>query len=376
MKLYRYTLLLLAFLYGCSASFIRIKTNPDQKAYSMFGKTPGRDFYSPQIIGDTLIKKWENDVNGGFANTSVTVYGGYVFAGDLSGRIFCFNDTSGKVIGKLKNKGAIYSAPIIDKTDIIFAVASENENESHLISYSFIKGKENYDREIKGKILTEMIKLDSSIIFNTEDGRVYKYSLDGQKIWEFDSKSFVHSSPAIGDNIIIFGNDKGELIAVSYDNGKLLYRKKIGKYFYCGAAVQSGVVFIGNDDGKLYAVNIKSGSIEWDFDTHAAIKMTPAIKDNIIVVGNLNGELFAINKSNGKQIWETKTGGLLNATPLITNNFIIQPDLNNKFYLADPLTGKILNTYFLEGRVKLTPVIADSTLFIGYEDGNIRAYKF
>jgi outer membrane protein assembly factor BamB len=104
--------------------------------------------------------------------------------------------------------------------------------------------------------------------------------------------------------------------------------------------------------------------------------MTPAVKDDIIVVGNLNGDLFALNKSGGKQIWETKTGGLFNAAPLITDNSVIQPDLNEKFYLINLYTGKILNTYSLDGRVKLTPVIVDSTLFIGYENGNICAYKF
>ena len=376
MKYFLFFLLSFILFYGCSASLIRIKTNPGQKTYSMFGKTPERDFYISKNIGDTLIKKWENDVNGGFSNSSVTVYGGYVFVGDLSGRIFCFNDSTGKEMGKLKNKGAVYSAPVIDKTNVIFAVASENSNESDLISYNFVTGKENYDKEIEGKILTEMIKKDSSIIFNTEDGKVFRYSIGGDKIWEFSSGAFVHSSPAIADNIIIFGNDKGEILTVDYDNGKLIYRKKIGSPFFCGATIRDGVAFIGNDNGKLYAVEIKSGDIKWEFNTDARIKMTPAITDNIIVIGNLNGDIYAINKSGGKQIWVTKTGGLFDATPLITMKTIIQPDLNEKFYLIDLLTGKIFNTYSLDGRVKLTPVIVDSTLFIGYENGNIRAYKF
>ena len=376
MKYYLFTLISLSIFYGCSASLIRIKTSPGQKAYSMFGKTPGRDFYISEIIGDTLIKKWENDVNGGFANTSVTLYGGYIFVGDLSGRVFCFNDSTGKVMGKLKNKGAIFSAPVIDKTNIIFAVASENNNGSSLISYNFVTGKENYSKDIKGRVLTEMIKKDSSIIFNTEDGRVYKYSIDGEKEWEFESKSFIHSSPALGDNIIVFGNDKGELLAVNYDNGKLLYRKIIGNPFFCGVTIRDGIAYTGNDNGRLYSVEIKSGEIKWEFNSGARIIMTPAMKDNTIFIGNLNGDLYAVNKSNGEQIWKTKTEGLLDATPLITGNSIILPNLNEEFYLIDPGTGKIKKTYSLDGRVKLTPLIADSTLFIGYENGNICAYKF
>ena len=104
--------------------------------------------------------------------------------------------------------------------------------------------------------------------------------------------------------------------------------------------------------------------------------MIPAIKDDIIIVGNLNGDLYAIRKSDGTPIWKIKTGGLLNATPLIAGNSIILPDFDKKFYLIDLQTGRIFKTYNLDGRVKLSPVIADSTLFIGYENGNICAYKF
>jgi hypothetical protein len=147
MKYLLSALISLSFLFGCSPSIIKIKPEAADEIYSMFGKTPERNFYTPQSIGDTLIKKWENDVNGGFSYTSVTVYGSYVFASDLSGRIFCFNNNNGKSVGKLRYKGAVFSAPVIEKKNIIFAVASENDNITNLISYNFILGKETYNIE-------------------------------------------------------------------------------------------------------------------------------------------------------------------------------------------------------------------------------------
>ena len=371
-----YMILIFSMFYGCSGSLIRLKTEPDLETYPMFGKTPEKDFsYSLNII-DTLTKKWENDVNGGFTNTSVTAYGGFIFVGDLSGRIFCFNDTTGKVAGKLKNKGAIFSAPVIDKTNLIYAVVADNSNESSLISYDFIKGKENYDKEIKGRVLNQIIKTIDAVVFSTEDGRVYKYSLDGEEKWKYESNAFIHSSPAMSNGIIIFGNDKGEILAINSDNGKLIYRKQIGLPFFSGAAIREGIAYIGNDDGKLYALELKSGKIVWQFDSNARITMVPALLNDKIFVGNLNGDLYAINKTNGNQIWKINTSGILDATPLITNNFLIVPDLNDKFYLVDIKTGNTIKTYNFDGRVKLSPVIADSTLFIGYENGNICAYKF
>ena len=376
MKYLLSALISLSFLFGCSPSIIKIKPEAADEIYSMFGKTPERNFYTPQSIGDTLIKKWENDVNGGFSYTSVTVYGSYVFASDLSGRIFCFNNNNGKSVGKLRYKGAVFSAPVIEKKNIIFAVASENDNITNLISYNFILGKETYNIEIKGKVLTEIIKADSSIIFNTNNGKIFRYAFYGEKRWEFDSKSFVHSSPAVDEGIVFLGNDRGEIIAVNFNNGKLIYRKKIGEPFYAGATIRSGIAFIGNDNGKLYAVNLKSGNIKWEFDSHARITMVPAVKGDTMIVGNLAGDLYALKKSDGTPIWKIKTGGLLNATPLIAGNSIILPDFDKKFYLINLRTGKIFKTYYLDGRAKLSPVIADSTLFIGYENGNICAYKF
>ena len=362
--------------YGCSGSLIRINVAPDQNVYPMFGKIPERDFFFSQDIGDTLIKKWENSVNGGFTNTSITAYGNYIFVGDLSGRIYCFNNSTGKQAGKLKNRGAIYSSPVIDDLNIFFAVAAENSNESDLISYNFFKGEENFDKEIKGRVLDEIIKKDDALIFNTEDGRLYKFNLSGEEEWKLETKSFTHSSPALFNNIVFFGNDKGEIMAVSSKSGKLIYRKKVGEPFFGGAIISDSIAYIGNDNGKLYAVGIESGNIKWEFDTHARITMIPALKDDVIIIGNLNGDLYAIEKSVGSLIWKLSTNGILDSTPLITNDFIVVPDLNKKFYMIDFQTGEIIKTYNLEGMVKLSPVIADSTLFIGYENGNICAYEF
>jgi eukaryotic-like serine/threonine-protein kinase len=368
-------LILIINFCGCAPSLIKVKTLPDLPAYPMFGKTSSKTFYVFRSLKDTLTKKWENGVNGGFANSSVTVYGNYVFAADLSGRVFCFDNRTGKKAGRLKNKGAIFSAPIIDKTNIVFAVADENSNVTNLISYNFTEGKEKFNKEIKGKVTTEIIKDTNGVIFNTDDGRLYKYTFYGEESWKYESKEFIHSSPALYNDIVLFGNDKGEIIAVNSTKGKLIYKKKISEPFFCGACIDSGIAFIGNDDGKLYAIEIKSGNIKWEFKTGARITMVPAVRDDEIIIGNLNGDLYKINKSDGKEIWKTSTGGLLNATPLISENFILLPDNNKKFYFVDYQTGKINKTYELDGRVKLSPVIADSTLFIGYENGNICAYK-
>jgi outer membrane protein assembly factor BamB len=104
--------------------------------------------------------------------------------------------------------------------------------------------------------------------------------------------------------------------------------------------------------------------------------MTPAFDDTNVIIGNLSGSLFSLNKSNGKLNWQNNYGGLFNASPLLTNNRIIIPDLFKAFYIIDKNSGELKKSFPLDGRAKLTPVLYDSTLFIGYDRGILRAYEF
>ena len=104
--------------------------------------------------------------------------------------------------------------------------------------------------------------------------------------------------------------------------------------------------------------------------------MTPAFDDDNVFIGNLRGTLISLNKKNGEPIWQKNYGEVFNASPLLTNNRIFISDLFRAYYIIDKNSGSLLKTISLEGRAKLTPVIYDSTLFIGYDRGILRAYEF
>ena len=231
-------------------------------------------------------------------------------------------------------------------------------------------------KKFRGGLLTELIKTDKEIFFNTEDGKIFSYNLNGEKNWEYDTKIKTHSSPALGKDIIVFGNDEGEIIGINASKGKLIFKEKIGESFFCGAAVDDNTFYIGNNNGNLYALELSTGKMKWMFNTGSRITMVPAFNQTHIIIGNLKGELYSVDKQTGKLNWRTDTRGLLNATPLLTENYIILPDLNECYHFINVKTGEIKNTYLLEGRGKLTPVIFNGVLYIGYDNGIIRAYEF
>jgi outer membrane protein assembly factor BamB len=380
MGLLKHKILLAIFLLsiaGCARSVIKYSNILDEDPYQMFGRIPSREFYIPEEISDSLVLKWESEMYGSFPNSSVSVYGELVFINDLAGRIFCYRFEDGKQIGKLKyGSGSVFSTPIPLRNKIIFPVAEEKENLTELIIYDYYKGNELNYIEIPGRVLTEMILFNDDVLFTTEIGAAFRYNVKGKKIWEMDTRRPTRSSPAMSDDLFIFGNDNGEIIALNTDTGDSAYTKKIGGSFFSGLTISGEHIYVGNINGKIYSLNVKDGEIIWQFVTGSRIIMNPAVDDENVYIGNLAGVLYSINKNSGRKNWEKRFNGILNSTPLVTKNLIILPDVLFSLHLLDKRTGNVIKSIPLEGRAKLSPVIHKNTLFIGFDDGVIRAYEF
>jgi outer membrane protein assembly factor BamB len=380
MGLLSYRILFITFLLliaGCARSVIKYATKLDEDPYQMFGKTPSREFYLPVNVSDSLVLKWESGMYGSFSNSSVSIYDDLVFINDLSGRIFCYQFEDGKQVGKLKySSGSVYSTPIPLRNKVIFPVAEDKENLTDLIIYDYKEGKELNDIEIPGRVLTQMIASGDDILFTTEIGSAYRYSSSGNKIWETNTRKPTRSSPAMANDLFIFGNDDGEIITLNATTGDSVYVQHIGGSFYSGLTIFGNAIYVGNDDGNIFALNVKDGKIIWQFDTGSRIIMNSAVDENNVYVGNLAGVFFSLDKNSGEKNWSTSFSGVLNSTPLVTNNLIIIPDILFSLHFLKKETGEVLKSIPLEGRAKLSPVIHKNILFIGFDDGIIRAYEF
>ncbi|HVO75748.1 MAG TPA: PQQ-binding-like beta-propeller repeat protein [Ignavibacteriaceae bacterium] len=363
-------------LSGCSSSIIIVNVSRDSDPYEMYGRIPQRSFSVNDAVSDSISERWEAEINGGFPPSSVTIYDNFVFANDLSGRVFCFDINTGKTLGQLKLKGSVYTAPIAEQFRLIFALAQRETNKSILNYYNYTAGRIIREITIDGLIMTELIKLEDGIVFNAENGLAARYDFSGNLVWETKTKSFTHSSPAFENGFIFFGNDDGEIIALDGTNGSVKYRKKIAGPFFCGASVSDGTAYIGNDDGNLYALDLYTGNVIWKQQTGGRIEMVPAVDDHDVIIGNLKGDIFSLNKNKGSINWVKNLGGVFNTSPLVTKNKLIIPDLNEKIFIAEKKTGEVTNVYNFDGRVKLTPVFHKNFLFIGYDNGVLKAYEF
>ena len=374
-----YIIILISFILlfiGCSRSVIKIISQKDDSPVSQFGDTPERNFYSPLTLNDSFRLIWENDVHGSFNNSSFVFFDSTIFVHDLSGRIHTFDIYTGKQTGVLKYKGAVFSTPIISGYNIITALVSNNENKTELIFYDFFTGKELKIIEIEGKVINQMLKIDQDIVAITENGIIKRINSRGDEIWSRQLDSFVHCSPAYSDGNIYFGNDAGEFICVNYETSDIIYKKKIGVSFNGGVTIKNNIAYLGDEDGSLFAVNITSGSVKWNLETGARITMNPALDEKDVFIANLSGIIFSLNKNSGLLNWkENYNGAVFNSTPLITNDRIILSNIFKSVLIIDKANGELKKEIELDARAKLTPAIRKNKLFIGFDNGIIRAYE-
>ena len=359
---------------GCSQPLIIKNSSYDEPGYFMFGRIPQRDFYSDLIIGE-VIEKWNNQTSGSQTGSSIVIYNNTVFVYDLSGRIYGFDRLTGKLLGYEKFNGSIETAPVVKNLRIFFVVNEKLENYSTFIVFDFINGKILKEERIDGGVTNELIRLDDGIVLLTDVGELIKFNYVGTREWSTKTETTSLSSPASNNEIIIWGNQSGEIILASAKTGEIKSKTKLQKPITGGITIVNDDSYFADEAGTVYCYNIKDMKVIWETATGSKILSTPAADDLKIYIGNLKGKIFALDKNNGKIIWEVNTQGIINTTPLVTKNMLIQPDVNKKVYFINTASGTIEKSLSFDTRTKLNPVIYDGMLYMGSDRGIIHTYQ-
>ena len=131
----------------------------------------------------------------------------------------------------------------------------------------------------------------------------------GTPIWEFETGSYVYSSPAIGsDGTVYVGSADCCLYAINPKSGVKLWEFETGHSVSSSPAIGSdGTVYVGSNDRKLYALNGKTGDKLWEFETGDKVSYSPAIgSDGTLYIGSWDKKLYAIktdSKGPAKSPW-------------------------------------------------------------------------
>ncbi len=218
------------------------------------------------------------------------------------------------------------------------------------------------------------IGADGTIYIGSRDNRLYAINPDGSEKWSFISFGEIDSSPAIGaDGTIYVGSMDYKLYAINPDSSQK-WAFTTGNEVNSNPAIGSdGTIYVGSFDHNLYGIN-PDGTEKWRFGT-GIVRSSPAIgSDGTIYVGSYDYNLYAINP-DGTEKWNFPTSDKLSSSsPAIgSDGTIYVGSDDNKFYAINPDGTEKWN--FPTGDiVRGSPAIgSDGTIYVGSDDGCLYA---
>jgi outer membrane protein assembly factor BamB/predicted phosphodiesterase len=198
--------------------------------------------------------------------------------------------------------------------------------------------------------------------------------------WVYHSDGNVISTPVLASGLVIFGNSKGRIDAVSAKNGKKKWSFQTGNAVYSSPAQSGGKVVFGSGDGKVYCLSADKGKLIWEFQTGAAVLGCPLIADGIVYIGGSDHSFRAIQLESGKQLWQFDgLEGPVMSTPVLEKGKLVFGAWDRNLYALDPANGKLLWKWNNGSTVRnfspasCIPVIKDEVVYIVAPDRYISA---
>ena len=219
---------------------------------------------------------------------------------------------------------------------------------------------------------------------------------DGSECWNIETEKTLtitssKNSLLIGDNIVYFINNLGDLTAVEISSGDLLWQLPTQSrdiinvtYNFKNSRLvsDSKSIFFSNNKNEFYSIDLKNGSINWI--NNISSSLTPILVDNLIITVSDNGYLFVVDKEKGNiikikdiyKIYKDKKRKK-KIKPIgfsISQDKIYISGNDGKLIILELKTGNVLNVEKIARNIMSKPFLYNNHLFM-IKNGAVIQYK-
>lgn len=302
----------------------------DRKIYALPADDPNADgvISDGEIIWDYTVGPSTGGVNN-VIPSSPAIKDGKLFLGAIDQYFYCFDAKTGEVIWKTwtpyRGQHAFSSSPAIDKGRVFAATGNQPGKTSSGRLYCF--------DESTGRILWEFDIDDitySSPVIDQKNSRVV---IGNSGDWIADAGNRTYRMYSLALEGAVDGTDQG--IADSHvGNSDLVWSFDTGRYVYSSPAIHDGRLYFGGSDGNLRCLDSQSGTLVWKCETPArtsGIMGSPAIADGMVFVGTADGRLIVVPETDPNNdgvisadeiVWSYQMRGKIVSSPAIANGSI------------------------------------------------------
>jgi outer membrane protein assembly factor BamB len=164
------------------------------------------------------------------------------------------------------------------------------------------------------RLLARPVVAADKIFTMDASGHVAAFAIEsGDKLWRIstapeDAGDAIGGGITFADGQIFAATGHGEVLALSSEDGKILWRRKLDHPLRAAPTAANERVFVIDVNNGTTALNAKDGAVLW---THNGLpKMasllgaaSPAISGDNVIAAYSSGEIFALRTQNGQPAW-------------------------------------------------------------------------
>jgi outer membrane protein assembly factor BamB len=202
------------------------------------------------------------------------------------------------------------------------------------------------------------------------------------------------SSPAAAQGTVVAGFSSGELNAYRYENGQNLWQDALARTSISTSVtslsdidadpvIDSGRVYAVGQGGRMVAIELITGQRVWEINV-AGIS-TPWVAGDWIFVVTDEARLLALSRTTGGIRWMTqltryrdvkdKKGRIDWVGPILAGDRLVLANSLGQIVSVSPTDGRVQATQATGMPVSLQPIVANNTLYVLHDNGQLSAWK-
>lgn len=239
-------------------------------------------------------------------------------------------------------------------------------------------------------------------------GRVYLITLDnrlivfdgadGTPLWNYtgvaETTNLLGSvSPAVDAALVVLPLSSGEIFGLRVENGQVVWEDNLSAVRRSGAfssiadirgqpVIDQGLIYAASFSGRMVAIDEVSGQRVWQREVGSA--EMPWSAGATVFILSTDQQVIALTRQNGDIRWitplqryedDSKEDPVVWTGPVLAGGRLILASNHGKMVEIDPQDGKALKFTDLPGEVVIAPVVADRTLLLLTQNGDLVAYR-
>jgi len=219
----------------------------------------------------------------------------WILFGSYDNRIYAIDSTTGKKVWDFETKNYINGSPAADSNRVVFGGC-----DATLHAVSAADGAARAAVPVGSYVAASAALAGDWAFLGHYGGKLVGVNLAEKKqVWEYKSEeegTAFFCCPAVGPDRIVIGARDNRVHAAARQDGKKLWTFQTRGEVDSSPVICGDKVVVGSYDGRLYVLKLSDGTEVWSREIGAAIGGAPAVAHGVIVVATQDGSVFAFGK--------------------------------------------------------------------------------